>query len=129
MFQYTFTPPINFLEYFLIQNSFYFLSSSNQKKVRAVGSFPPQNWSKLTNQTGQTHCDFMCIFYSVEGLLSTRPTPSSLILPLNLLNPLSGLILSQCNGKDMDSDQQLCGCQWRSLGSCVSLETRWLTNN
>ena len=27
-----------------------------KKLVRAVGSFPPQNWSKLANQTGQNHC-------------------------------------------------------------------------
>ena len=59
MFQYTsttFTPPINFLGYFLIQNSFYFLNSSYQKKVRTVESFLPQNQSKLANQTGQNHC-------------------------------------------------------------------------
>ena len=70
MFQYTLptcTPPIIFLGYFLIQNSFYFLSSSYQKKVRAVGSFLPQNQSKLANQTGQNHCDYQTPMQKVSA--------------------------------------------------------------
>ena len=59
MFQYTqstFSSPIIFLGYFLIQNSFYFLCSSYKKKVRAAGSFPSQNQSKLANQMDRNHC-------------------------------------------------------------------------
>ena len=52
----TFTASIIFVGYFLIRNSFGFLCSSYQKKVCAVGSFPPQNQFKLDNQTGQNHC-------------------------------------------------------------------------
>ena len=47
----------NFFWVFSDPNSFCFLCSSYQKKVRAVGSFPPQNQSKLTNQTGRNHCE------------------------------------------------------------------------
>ena len=31
-------------------------SNSYQKKMCAVGSLPPQNQSKLVNQTGRNHC-------------------------------------------------------------------------
>ena len=60
MFKYTlstFSPPIIFLGYFLIQISLNFLCSSYQKKVCAIGSFPPQNQSKLANQTSLNHCE------------------------------------------------------------------------
>ena len=53
-------PLLYFLGYFLTQNSFCFLCSSYQKKVRAVRSFPPQNQSKLPNQTGRTTVGGSC---------------------------------------------------------------------
>ena len=42
-----------FLWYFLFQTSFYFLSSSYQKKVSAVGNFLPQNVSGWANRIGR----------------------------------------------------------------------------
>ena len=60
MFKYTqstFTAPKIFWGNFLIQNSVNFLSSSYQKKVRAVGSFLPQDQSKLADQKGRNNCD------------------------------------------------------------------------
>ena len=61
MFQYTYTtfkPPVIFFGYFLIQNRNFilFFSSSHQKKVRTVGSFLPQNQSKVANQIGRNQC-------------------------------------------------------------------------
>ena len=55
-FKPTFSAPIIFWGYFLIMNFFFLLTSSYQKKVRAAGSVPLQNWSKLANQTSQNQC-------------------------------------------------------------------------
>ena len=44
----------------------FFFSSSYQKKVRAVGSFPQQNKSKLSNQTGRNHCDLFYILWFTD---------------------------------------------------------------
>ena len=58
MFKYNIYRSYNFLGVFSDPELFFcFLCSSYQKKVRAVRSFPPQNQSKLANQTGKNHCD------------------------------------------------------------------------
>ena len=76
---------------FSFRTVFIFLVALTKKKLCAVGSFPPQNHSKLTNQTGQNHCD-LCNSSDCFGSASTSSS-FNWRLTGSALNIIFGLIL------------------------------------